>query len=346
LNTEQKKQAIYRHFSEKMANQLPIFLQSWWLDAVCDAQNWSANLSISPTSGEVEAALVYHFRQKYFFSMILMPPFTPFAGVWFDEKIIEKNNLKKTSAQNFIKNKLNDLIENLPKVDFYFQKFHYNLTDWQPFFWKGFQQTTHFTYTLALDPTVEMLLKNCNKNTQRNIQKSNQFFDAKILEMPPPQYKADFLEKMTQKFAQMNAQTFKRQGKNAPVSTPKLQQIIKAIYENQAGALVAAFPKNTPQTVENIVAMTLIVWDKKTTYYLGGGATDFARENGATFGLLWESILYSKNKNIQIFDFEGSMLQNVEKIFRNFGATQQPYHRIWRTRNRFFEVLNLFFKIK
>ena len=144
----------------------------------------------------------------------------------------------------------------------------------------------------------------------------------------------------------MNAQTFKRQGKNAPIETERLRKIINAVYQNQSGALVAAFPKNMPQQTENIAAMVLVVWDKNVAYYLGGGATDHARENGATFGLLWKSILHSKNKNIQVFDFEGSMLKNIELIFRNFGATQQPYHRIWRTRNRFFDFLNLFFKIK
>jgi len=30
------------------------------------------------------------------------------------------------------------------------------------------------------------------------------------------------------------------------------------------------------------------------------------------------------------FDFEGSMLPNIEKNFRKYGGVQKPYFRIWK----------------
>jgi hypothetical protein len=45
--------------------------------------------------------------------------------------------------------------------------------------------------------------------------------------------------------------------------------------------------------------------------------------------LQWEAIMYAKNAlNLSVFDFEGSMLPEVEQGRRDFGAKQQPYFRV------------------
>jgi endo-alpha-1,4-polygalactosaminidase (GH114 family) len=41
---------------------------------------------------------------------------------------------------------------------------------------------------------------------------------------------------------------------------------------------------------------------------------------------MWKSILKAKQMNLKIFDFEGSMLPNVERYFREFGGNLVPYY--------------------
>ena len=48
---------------------------------------------------------------------------------------------------------------------------------------------------------------------------------------------------------------------------------------------------------------------------------------------MWEAIQFASTVT-QRFDFEGSMMEPVEKFFRAFGATQTPYFSISKTPSR------------
>jgi len=41
---------------------------------------------------------------------------------------------------------------------------------------------------------------------------------------------------------------------------------------------------------------------------------------------MWQSILLAREKGLKTFDFEGSMIPEVEKYFREFGGTLIPYY--------------------
>jgi hypothetical protein len=45
---------------------------------------------------------------------------------------------------------------------------------------------------------------------------------------------------------------------------------------------------------------------------------------------LWAAICFARTVAAR-FDFEGSMLPQVERVFRGFGATQRPYFAIGKT---------------
>lgn len=44
---------------------------------------------------------------------------------------------------------MTELTEQLPRFDLFRQNFHYSITNWLPFYCKGFQQTTRYTYRLS-----------------------------------------------------------------------------------------------------------------------------------------------------------------------------------------------------
>ena len=73
-----------------------------------------------------------------------------------------------------------------------------------------------------------------------------------------------------------------------------------------------------------------IVWDENSVYYLMGGGDPLLRRSGATSLCMWEAILFAASLK-KSFDFEGSMLEPVERFFRGFGADQIPYFSISRT---------------
>lgn len=53
----------------------------------------------------------------------------------------------------------------------------------------------------------------------------------------------------------------------------------------------------------------------------------------------YEAIKFAlyNNKN---FDFEGSMIESIEKYFRSFGAIQKPYFNITKTNSRILKLKN------
>src|SRR5260370_7073664 len=78
-----------------------------------------------------------------------------------------------------------------------------------------------------------------------------------------------------------------------------------------------------------IHAAVYIIWDDRSAYYLMGAADPELRNSGATSLLLWEAIQFAATVT-RSFDFEGSMIESIERFFRAFGAKQKPYFHISR----------------
>jgi hypothetical protein len=43
---------------------------------------------------------------------------------------------------------------------------------------------------------------------------------------------------------------------------------------------------------------------------------------------MWKSILHARQLGLRTFDFEGSMIPEVERYFREFGGKLIPYYEI------------------
>ena len=52
------------------------------------------------------------------------------------------------------------------------QNFHYGITDWLPFYWEGYRQTTRYTYMLKDIRNTKAILGNMSFNIRRNITKA------------------------------------------------------------------------------------------------------------------------------------------------------------------------------
>lgn len=70
----------------------------------------------------------------------------------------------------------------------------------------------------------------------------------------------------------------------------------------------------------------------KQCYYLMGGDPEL-RNSSVTSLCMWETIRFSATV-ARSFDFEGLMLEPVERFFRAFGAIQQPFSCVSKTPSR------------
>jgi len=83
---------------------------------------------------------------------------------------------------------------------------------------------------------------------------------------------------------------------------------------------------------DNVHASIYMVWDKISAYYLTGGADPVLRNSGAT-SLLMYTAIKDMAEYVNTFDFEGSMIESIERFFSSFGTIQKPYFQISKINN-------------
>ena len=78
---------------------------------------------------------------------------------------------------------------------------------------------------------------------------------------------------------------------------------------------------------KNIQSVAMIVWDKMSVYYLLNGTNPELKAFQGNDLLIDRSIEEAHNRGLK-FDFEGSVIKNVNHAFREFGGVPMPYFRI------------------
>jgi lipid II:glycine glycyltransferase (peptidoglycan interpeptide bridge formation enzyme) len=284
-----------------------IFEESWWLDAVAP-NTWDA-VEIDK-DGEVIARLPYVVKNKMGLTLLTMPKLTPLLGPWLQESTAKYS---KQLAQE--KDLYGALIEKLPSYDYLVLNFHYSMTSWLPFYWHGFKQTTRYSYVLENIQDLDLVWAGFQENIRREIRKAQKkVIVRKDLDV--------------NKFLDINLLTFQRQGKNLPYSRELVQNLDAACDRHQARQMFFA---EDPQG--RIHAAIYIVWDRNSAYYLMGGGDPELRNSGATSLLMWEAIKFAATVTKK-FDFEGSIVEPIERFFRAFGGRQIPYFQVSKTSQR------------
>lgn len=295
--------SIYRKLCETEPT-IPLFCQAWWLDAVA-GESWDVVLV---TKGEqVIGALPFVKRKRWFFTLLTQPKLTQALGPWVRPS--QKAYPKKLA---FEKEVLISLADQLAEYDFYGQNWHCSLTNWLPFYWRGFDQTTRYTYRLELSLGVEKLWSGLQENIRREIRKAKNRYNIEV--------RVANLEE----FLKLNKMVFERQKMSISYSDELVARLDAAAYSRDARDCLVAVDSEG-----KLHAGVYVVRGGNTAYYLMGGSDSERRSSGAMSLVLWEAICRQPS-GVEIFDFEGSMIEPIERFFRAFGARQTPYFYVSR----------------
>ncbi|MBD2766337.1 GNAT family N-acetyltransferase [Hymenobacter sp. BT664] len=303
--------AHYHDFC-RVAPDVPVFAQPWYLDACASGGDW--DVVLAHDQGRIVAALPYFYRRKGPFRYATMPPFVKMLGPYVLPEF--RGVLKKEHGL------LEELIKQLPDFAAFKQNFYPTLTNWLPFYWQGFRQTTYYTYRLYDLQSLALVEARLNRNIRRNIQKAQQ--QVRVVH-----------DLSTEQFYQLNKMSFDRQGLPMPYSWAQFERHDAALAAHGARQLFFAIDAQ-----ERIHSAAYLIWDQQAAYYHLSGDDPALRESGAGILLIWEAIRYaSEVLGLTCFDFEGSMLPPVERIRVQFGAVQTPYFFVWKYYSRAFELL-------
>ncbi len=278
-----------------------IFNKTWWFEAVdCQFEIYAC----FDKNEQIIGGMILPDRDDG----ITMPRLTQTLGILIkpinDGKYVSKISKEKDIIQT--------LVNIIPKDKKYSINFNYNFTNWLPFMWLGYNQYCRYTYVIEELINLDIVKGEFRYNIKYDINKANK----KQLVV-----KDDL---SIEQFYNINMQTFRRQGIAEPYSLEflkKFDSIVKA--HNSGKAFFVVDSENT------IYAVSYIVYDKKSAYYLLGGASDQEKSSGAVSLALWEAIKFSSKVSTR-FDFEGSCNKNIEEFFRGFGGKQKIYFNIWR----------------
>lgn len=289
---------------------IPLFARDWWLDATAGENAW--NVAIVEKGNHIAASLPYLYRNKFGFRVVSQPPLTPSLGPW----LAQPN--KQGVSLSHQKEMMAALIAQLPRFDHFAQSWHYRNSNWLPFYWQGFHQTTRYTYVLKDISDPDKLMAGFQHHVRSEINKAQTRFKLAVRDDLP----VDALYAL-------NRLTFQRQGKQPPYSAEYVRRIDAACARN--GGRSKVFVAEDAEGRHH--AAVYVVWDESSAYYLMGGGDPELRTSGASTLCMWRAIQYAAGVTKQ-FDFEGSMLEPVERFFRDFGGVQMPYFHISKTPSR------------
>lgn len=312
LNMDPKQQ--YRAFAEGEAS-LPLFLRPWWLDVTSGPDSWNVVLVLKGT--EIHAALPFVDRRKMGFRTLSQPPMTPFLGPW-----LRDTNATVAKTYDRQKELMTALIEGLPPHHHYAQTWAVKITNWLPFFWQRFHQTTLYTYILRGIGDEDAVWKGLKANIKTDVRKAQGRFGIVV------EHNASMED-----FLALNKRTFARQGMVPPYTDSYLHGIDAACTARACRRIFIARDQEG-----RAHAGAYVVWDANSAYYLMGGGDPDLRNSGATSLCMWEAICFAATVS-QNFDFEGSMIEPIERFFRAFGAEQVPYFKVEKTNSRLYAVI-------
>jgi len=305
----------YRAWANLQGDHLPLFFRPWWLDAVCLPDRWQIALARNKENKIIGVLPLFKFNKKGI-RVIGLPFLTPYMGVYMEYPAKQKLN----SKYDFEKEVLDKLIQQIPSSPYLQQKFFPSLTYGLPFYWQGFKLDWRYTYHLSLQLDEKTIWENMEGSARTQLLKTLK--QVEVIESSD-----------TQIMYQLVQMTFSRQGKKMPYSLTEFERLYQAASHYQKGKIYLAVLKEN----QTPVAGMFLAHDTDTVYNLVLGRNHQLDPGGSIHGILWTAIKDNLGK-YQIFDFEGSMLEGPERMFRSFGSIRVPVLQVTRYKNRWWKA--------
>lgn len=275
-----------------------VFQRPWWLDAAAPGR-WDE--AVVRRGGEVVGRLPYVVERRAGMVRLGTAPFTKMLGPW-----LAPSDAKYTNVLSGELDLTKELIAGLPRHDVFRQAFHPEVTNWLSFHWAGFGAAAAMTYRISALDDLDAAWSELRENIRREIRKAE-----RSLEVVDDLGLGQLID--------LARRTFARQELEATLDVEALERIDDAAAARSCRRLLFAVDAE-----RRIHAAAYFAWDENVTYYLVGGGDPELRTSGASSLLLWRGIQHAATVS-RAFDFEGSMLEPVERFFRAFGARQTPY---------------------
>lgn len=306
---------IYRDFCQNTP-ELPIFMQDWWLDAVCAGKQWDVLLCVESADGShvlsvgeqdvqrerIVAVLPYLIRKRAWMRYIIMPQMTQIGGAWLREDVAHDVQKVEAIGQTLVQ-QLSAL-----HLDYYYQHYPVGTPLVEYLRLQGFKVKERVTYRIEDLSNLDAVINAFSKNKKRQLQKALSLHADNNLNI--------------EDFYRFHMDCLHQQGKAISYSREflmVLERKTKRLSQSQVLAI-----RNAD---EQLLAAAFLVWDKHSMYYLIPCYSPLHKDSGAGALLVLEAIKLARKLGVA-FDFEGSMIRGVAQHYKQFGSTPTTYYSV------------------
>lgn len=283
-------------FVEQSPQRAP-YARSWYLDVVW--KEWQAIMAYH--NGKLMAVMPIKVSKKYGLHYAFNPMLCQYTGIFFADL-----PLKNEQAWALKKRLVSAIAAAVPAhaklVTLNFApEFDYPL----PFYWRGFELHTRFSYWLDNLEDKKAMLRNMDDRTRTYINKAR-----KSGLTPQP---TDDLSGIIGLSQERGAYPFDFQ---------LLRSLWLALRENKMGHAL-----EVRDAAGRLHAGLVFLIDGHKLIHLFSAIDPALRNQGGMSLAIWHTIEQA-GPDIRIHDFEGSMLEPVEKFFRGFNTRPVPYLQV------------------
>ncbi|NUP46106.1 MAG: GNAT family N-acetyltransferase [Catenulispora sp.] len=281
-----------------------LFEDAWWLDLTAPG-SWAA-AEVPGADGLPAARWPYMVTTVAGMTAVCMPELTQTLGPW-----LTSPSGKPSNALGAEHRALDSLLDQLPEHDFFLQSFHHSRWNWLPMHWRGFKATARVTYVFDEVPQPDQIWSGMVQRLRTSIRKAESALRVRT--------------GTVEEFLRLHLTTFERQSMELPWSVATVRDVVTgAVAQGHGRVLVAEDEEGIARTA------SVAVWDSRTMYSVLAGSDDVGRQRRGMPLVIWQSVRLAAELGIA-YDFEGTMLPQVEWLPRALGASQRPYLQLWRS---------------
>ena len=303
----------YREFC-KNHSSLPIFMQDWWLDAVCAGKQWDVLLSFNE-NGEIQAAMPYLLRKRIWMKYVVMPQQTQIGGIWFSNTmLLDDANRVSGICQDFAR-QLAEL-----GLSYYYQHYPIDSPAVEQMQALGFKTKERVTYRIDDLTDLDKVISQFSKNKKRQLQKALSLHAETNMNI--------------EDFYRFHVQCLQEQSKQISYSREFLLVLNRKTTRLQQSQIISICNADN-----EVLAAAFLVWDAHSMYYLIPCYKPQYKDSGAGALLVLEAIKLARQKGVA-FDFEGSMIRGVANHYKQFGSTRTLYYSVEKYYHWYFWFAN------
>ena len=282
------------------------------METVCKGKQW--DVLLSQRSGRIEGALPYLIGRRYGLKYILQPQLTQFCGPWY-------NHPENGDRIEFEHRVGGDLAAQLNALGAHICLMHFSptVTDWLPFRWTGYHQTTRYTYRFPSLADPDTLYRNASRVRRRHMEEVESLCTIdKCIDL--------------KEFINFHKAYYARRGERDLIPEELIENVCTASIGRNQGLLWGLRSADGA-----LQAAWFVAFDANCGYSLLLAIGENAPSNAMTY-LIWQALKRLSN-HTKAFDFEGSIETGLELFYRTFGTTQTPYFEVSRFRPRLLQAL-------